>query len=70
MKKQYGAWILIGFGLFMLLGFASGGGSRGLIANIMTFLLLVVAPLGGGIMLLHFLWNRRQQFRPRLLPFF
>jgi len=52
MKKQYGAWILIGLGLFMLVGFVSGGGSRGLIANIMAFLLLVVAPLGGGIMLL------------------
>lgn len=52
MKKQYGAWLLIGFGLFMLLGFVSGGGSRGLVANIVAFLLLVMAPIAGGITLI------------------
>jgi len=52
MKKQYGAWLLIGFGLFMLLGFISGGASRGLVANAVAFLLLVVAPIGAGITLI------------------
>ena len=52
MKKQYGAWILIGIGLFMLLGFVSSTKHTGFVANAVTFLLLVVAPITGGIALI------------------
>ena len=45
----------------MFLGFISGGGSRGLVANIMTFLLLVVAPIAGGITLLR--GKKKEQLR-------
>ncbi len=61
MIKQYGAWLLIGFGLFMLLGFASSNQSHGFVANAVAFLLFVVAPIAGGITLLR--GKQKEQLR-------
>jgi hypothetical protein len=51
MPKKIGAWFLIGFGLFMLLGLLVGE-SAGFIAMALSFALFVIGPIAGGILLL------------------
>ena len=51
MSKKIGGFVLIFFGLFMLLGLLVGD-TAGLFATLLSFLIFVVAPIAGGTLLL------------------
>jgi hypothetical protein len=61
MMKLIGGGILIFIGLFMLLGVVAGGGDKSLAVDAVMSILFVVAPIGGGGMLIRSHFKRKRK---------